>query len=1268
MFRRALRFLWWLGAALLVLLAVSLSVARLLVPEVSAYREQIEAVAAGVFSRPVSIGTLDAAWQGLSPVLEFGEVVVSDANFPGGELRIERVEIAIDVVETLLTRKLHTSGVSLSGTRLELQTDVRQARAHPSLQAVLSWLLSQHSLALKDVQLQWRDPGLFASPLSLSDVTAKLVNTGQQHRFLAETKLPAAQGESLKLAADLKGRPDDPSTWNGTLYLRGRAAQVAELQPALSVTGLRAAGKLNLQLWMGIEAALPVWGSGDLEWRDFAVTAASADAQGVAADNLSARFHWRRQAGGWRVGVRDFSLFRDAQVVWPASRFDLRVRHDDGWQLRGQASELVLQELTAVLPLLPWADNDALAALDRLQPRGHLRDAGFSFAYRPGEAPAFAIRSAVDDLTLASSGGLPGVSGVSGTVAGNLQSGVIRLNSPRAELVLPKVFPAPLALTGLIGELSWQRYGDRLRLQSDQLRVHDQGLRLLARARLDWRYDASPPWLDLQVAADSLPLAQVRDHLPSGVMSPKLVTWMRQAFQGGTASGLRLVLQGPLDATLLQTGRLEARFDFDDAGLDYHQGWQPLEGMSGQALFSGRGMRIEAHTAVIDGAPVERLVASIADLHQPLLEVRGTVDSTLASMFEFIRHSPLHAHFATLVDGTDTRGDARLQLHLTVPLKHQLGKLRVHGDLLLAGNDLLPRAGEIGLRDIHGKLVFTRHDVSMKDARARLLDRPVALAVYKQGSGDDAATVVSAQGRLDLVAQAHQAFPASADWLRGATGWQVLLQIGDSEQAARPRVSLRLYSGLQGVAVDLPEPLAKTAQETRSLSVEWVPGKLQQVPLRIHYGDGVNASVLLTPALGVRKAGLSFGATPATLPTGDELRVSGQLAQIDLGRWLRLLRRAHGGGQGQPPPLALDLRTDLLRFGDLGVSKVAVFSEADDSWYYRIEGEGAAGWLRWIRGSESLAPQLLARLRQLRVATESGAESAAGETATLEPQPTKLPRLNIEIKDLHWDGRELGEFTVVADRVRDGVRFEQLKLKSKAIDLDGGGEWLLVNQVPSSRFQAVIRGGSLQRLSQWFGGGSIKGGKLSGKMELGWQGSPADFSLARMNGEFDLEARDGRLENIDEGAGKLLSLFSLNSLQRRLSLDFSDVVKEGLSYNRMRGRFVVMDGDAFTNDFSLEGTSVDIQVAGRTGLIKHDYDQLITVTPQVTSTLPIAGAIAGGPLVGAAALLADKLLGERFNRLTRVQYQVTGSWDKPVFTKLKKEQAGESGQDSESAR
>jgi uncharacterized protein (TIGR02099 family) len=1254
MLRRTLRICLWTFAAVIVAMAVLLSAARLLLPGMSEYRGQIEAVAVRIFNRPVSIGSVDAAWHGLTPVLKFRDLIIDDPRLPGGQLAIDKVEVAVNVAESLLQRKLLTAGITVIGTELKLDTDVRHSREKFSLAVVVDWLLAQDSVMLKDVQLHWRDPGLFDAPVRLGGLSAKLVNNGQRHQFAVEAQLPMSQGSSLKVAADLYGKPGDYADWRGTLYLRSEDAQLSEFQPAMANSGLQAGGAFNLELWLGLADARAVWGSGNLAWHKPAVHNVSADGQGVSADNLSARFQWHRHDQRWRIGVSDFQLERDGRSVWPASRFDLVVAQEDKLRIRGKASVVVLEELTAVLPLLPWVDDNALAMLDRLQPRGLMHDAEFSFRYHAGTRPEFAMRSAIENLSLAANGGLPGVTGISGRVEGNLQEGNLQLDTSSAELRIPGVFPRPLALTGIDGDVHWQRFRDRFRIETSRLRVASGPLTLESRWLMDWPYEKGSPWLDLQLAADPLPLTAVSGYLPAGIMSAHAVEWLRQAFRDGTASNIRMLLQGRLDQMPFDEGqgRFEARFDFADANLYYHEGWGPLDELGGQAVFIGRTMQISAQSARLKDAPVERAVATIEDMQKPVLNVDGTVDSTLASMLDFVRHSPLQEEFGKLIDATETSGDARLQLHLGIPLKHDLGPVRVQGNVLLDGNELLPRQSEIGLSDIRGRLYFTRSDVSLKNAKARVLGRPVALSVYKQGKGDDAATVVNVQGRLKLVERARQQFPALAGWLHGDTGWQALLQIRDHEQAGQPRVTMDLHSGLQGVTISLPAPLAKAAAEARSVTVKWAPGEETVEPVQVRYGDLVKVNLLLTRDRHLRKAALHFGDDMAALPPRDEVRVSGHLDVIDAGEWLPVLQALDSGAASGTLASSIDLKTDVFRLGGVEVHNVSAASKSTDQWYFQLQGEDASGWIRWVRAARILPPQLLARLDQLHLHSRDKTDwSLPGGL-----QPASLPELGVEVRDLQWNERDFGQIAVVSRRTGEGVHFETLKLQSPAISLEGTGDWLVRNGVQASQLHADITGGSLERLSRMLGSGGVKGGSLKGRVALSWPGSPVDFSLSRMEGEFDVVSRDGRLENVDEGgAGKLLSLLSLNSLQRRLSLDFSDVVKEGLSYDVMKGHFVVMDGDAYTNDFTLEGTSVNIEVSGRTGLVKHDYDQLIKVTPQVTSTLPIAGAIAGGPLVGAAVFLADKLLGDRFNRLTQVQYQVSGSWEKPVYTKLNKE-------------
>jgi uncharacterized protein YhdP len=60
----------------------------------------------------------------------------------------------------------------------------------------------------------------------------------------------------------------------------------------------------------------------------------------------------------------------------------------------------------------------------------------------------------------------------------------------------------------------------------------------------------------------------------------------------------------------------------------------------------------------------------------------------------------------------------------------------------------------------------------------------------------------------------------------------------------------------------------------------------------------------------------------------------------------------------------------------------------------------------------------------------------------------------------------------------------------------------------------------------------------------------------------------------------------------------------------------------------------------------------VTVTPQLGSALAIAGAIAGGPAIGAAVFLAGQVLKPGIEQISRYYYSITGSWDEPVIRRI----------------
>jgi len=156
-----------------------------------------------------------------------------------------------------------------------------------------------------------------------------------------------------------------------------------------------------------------------------------------------------------------------------------------------------------------------------------------------------------------------------------------------------------------------------------------------------------------------------------------------------------------------------------------------------------------------------------------------------------------------------------------------------------------------------------------------------------------------------------------------------------------------------------------------------------------------------------------------------------------------------------------------------------------------------------------------------------------------------------------------------------------------------------------------------------------------------------------------MEIEKGRFTDINPSAGRLFGLLSLQTLPRRLSLDFSDLFGKGLAFDKIEGHFNIENGNAYTNNLAMTGPSVNINISGRTGLIEQDYDQTATVTPKVTDSLPVASALFGpiGAGVGAVIFLASEIfhsLPEKIDTLLRKQYTITGAWDDPQITKIKR--------------
>lgn len=169
---------------------------------------------------------------------------------------------------------------------------------------------------------------------------------------------------------------------------------------------------------------------------------------------------------------------------------------------------------------------------------------------------------------------------------------------------------------------------------------------------------------------------------------------------------------------------------------------------------------------------------------------------------------------------------------------------------------------------------------------------------------------------------------------------------------------------------------------------------------------------------------------------------------------------------------------------------------------------------------------------------------------------------------------------------------------------------------------------------------------------MGWQ--PHEYDVLALNGNLEFEVKQGQVLKVQPGVGRLLGLVTLQSLPRRLTLDFRDLFSNGFAFDKISGRVNIDKGVMRSDNFSMTGPAADVMITGETNLKAETQKLRVKVLPHITDSLSLA-ALAGGPLAGAVAFLAQKVLKDPLNKIASTEYEIIGTWDNPQEVKSEKE-------------
>ncbi|MCC5868506.1 MAG: TIGR02099 family protein [Gammaproteobacteria bacterium] len=1281
---RLVRGLFALCASLVIVLALMVGLFRLLVPQVPEYQNELEAWATQALGVPVSVGRMDARLTLAGP-----ELMLFDATVGGGgsamlPLQAREVSVVLSVRRLITERALMVDRVRLAGVVLDLARDEAGEWIFQGQPLMLTDADTSNELPeLPDFRLDFEDGELRYSPhpdaglLRFTDIDLRLERDGARVTLDAQLGLPAALGQ--RLTVSVEARPGDGrlvrerlQVMPWTLYAEIQGGDVggwASLLPMLDT--LPQAGRGDVQAWFSLQGRQLFEASADVALAD--VRLPQAHRQGASDpgyERLAARLEWQQRADGWTVAASDLEVIRGGHR-WPSSRLraDVSEDTDGGQRIALTAGYLRLQDL---LPGVDWLADDALRErLLAMSPRGELTDLSVKLLRHAQTPLDYEVSGRLGALTILPVDESPGIAGLSGRFRAETAGGRFELVSEALAFERRPSFAEAVSLGRAQGLLVWRRSGAAWRLVGDDLRI--SGVDLTARGSFEMLLpDSGEPELDLSAEVIRADLGAAHRFLPVGHMPEPAVRWLRRGFPSGELFDGRVEIAGPLGEFPFEAGqgRFVAEAQLRDTTLDYADNWPVVTGIGADVRFEGAGLSGSVQRGVIAGSRLRRAEVAIDNLRRPTLSVDGDVDSDVQRLLRFLRDSPAGQPLGEAVFAARGQGPARVRLALELPL-FDIERNRWRGTVDL--QDVRAGFGEFEheVADLRGRILLDTGQVSSEDLVGTFLG-DVFTAELSAADEQRYHTQLRARGRITSGNLTSRLAVPQAVRLLGASEWSLTgLFPQRQEDGTLPPLSFTLDSALQGMEIGLPAPVGKLAGATVPLRLGVSVDEARGVQVDGALGERLHWRLLLEDeAAGVRLARgqLQIGGEPAILPSAPGLFIDGHIDVLQLDEWLAIAGEL---AQAADRPLLqrVTLRADLAgglgqQVADLDLKLVRELN----AWQLRLDSEAVAGDVTVPfdpAGTEPLVMdmQRLALAGRGLLADAVPEPGAAVVEAGVEPDPRALPAMRVTADAFALAGMQLGRLEAVLERTPGGLVATQLMTRAESFTIEGDGSWTRAEGGGTSDTRLVLRftASDVAKALDKLGFEPFMAASAA-QVEAGlqWRGPPfsADWRNS-VNGEIALDIGNGRLSEVEPGAGRVVGLMSLSALPRRLALDFRDVFGRGLSFDRIDGDFVVIDGDAYTDNLRLRGASADIALMGRTGLATRDYEQQALVSADVGMALPAVGGLLAGPAVAAAILVFQELFRQPMRGMGQVAYCVTGPWEAPVVQRITQAQTEE---------
>ncbi len=1335
-----------------------LSVRYLVLPNIDHYKSNVEQISSRALGRPVSIAKIAASWDGLHPRLLLTNVIVRDKDGRAA-LTLPRVSASL-AWRSLIVAELRFNTLEINQPDLDVRRDPSGALyiagflSDPKANGKgLPWLLAQREIVVRGGHLRWTDQQRGAPELKLDQLNCVLQNTWWHHRFSCKAAPPVALSGPIEVRADFahphfSRNISNVAEWKGELFVNLLKADWAEWKKYgdMPTSFDLQQGQGWVRAWIKVEQA-KVKGvtadvqlshavmrlSQDMPWLNLAYVQGRVAVNEIRPVLAIKKFFADRVA--YVLSLSDFSMQTEEGLSLPNMRINLTFAAPKKSNTENKSmSNYVLEKIDAHAKLL---DLQVLAQLvQRLPlseaqrqmvqsaaPSGQLQDFSAQWQGHYPDTTSYKVRSQFRDLSwqaqTAQLGqpGMPGFEHLSGAVEMHESGGSFSIDADQFSLHLPAYFSPDLPPFDYVrAQGKWQLSGqDQVLLQLNKMDVAQQGVSAsLAGSYLMPRNHSSqaPGTIHLLAKITELDVKKVGQYLPIQTHH-EVRHWLTNALEEGKARDAVIKIKGDLahfpfsalHASDASKGEFKVTAKIENGTLNYAPDkfakdgkaplWPQAKQIKGHLTVDRARLEIKADSAVTQGIALSNVKAVIPDMlsHDMQLNIEGNAAGPLQGFVRYVGVSPVLEWIEHFTEDTKATGHAKLALALQLPLARLL-ESTVQGKLQLLNNEVYLQSGMPAFSLANGKLEFNEKGIKLNGLNANFLGGGVALS---GGSQKDGSIVIKASGNAssDGLRRAYPALAKQnlASRVRGSTHYSAVLNI------KKYQTDIAVESTLQGLVLDFPAPLRKSAHETMPLKFQLSSLQSSATTSTTSSDSGFNlgpnkSAILrdeITWSLGsnmmaryqrqkiseknaewrVIQGGIGVNVVAPEPEPDQGLMMHVQMPVLDVDAWREVVAdqgTRPSGRQGVRDSNSLNLAqyfepevfavrtSELMLMGKKLEHVVLGASYQKGYWQANIDSTQASGHVTWNTSRMGLG-KVTARLATLTVPQQI--PSADGNTSDSKDQGGYIPALDISVDHFALANKKLGKLDLQASNVRNlGVRewrISKLALVNPDASLNATGKWSINvkngedTTSLSYTLDIVNAGKLLDRLGYK---DVLRGGKGKIDGEMQWQDLPSSIDYPSLSGKVHLDVAAGQFLKVDPGAAKLLGVLSLQSLPRRLTLDFRDVFSEGFLFDNISAVATMDRGVVKTDNLKMRGVSATVLLDGSVDLVQETQNLHVAVIPEVNVGAASVAYAVVNPVVGLGSFLAQLFLRDPLMKAFTFQYKITGPWKDPNVLKI----------------